>query len=79
MPTTIKLTQYKRQIAIETPLGKEVLLLNRFALRERLSEPFEIEAELSSLKNRSIKCQGTGTLADVLNLTKNKRLNYVIP
>lgn len=45
MAQVSKPTQPRRHIAITTPLGEAVLLLKRFAPRERLSAPFEIEAE----------------------------------
>jgi type VI secretion system secreted protein VgrG len=41
-------TQQNRQIAISTALGGDTLVLNRFTIRERLSVPFEIEAELAA-------------------------------
>lgn len=41
-------TQSSRLMAIGTPLGPDALLLTRFSVRERLSGPFEIEAELAA-------------------------------
>ena len=49
MSSTPKPSQRRRHIGIATPLGHDVLLLNRFTLRERLSAPFEIEVDLSSV------------------------------
>lgn len=41
-------TQDHRNIAIETPLGKDVLLLQRLRLTERLNQPFLLDVELLS-------------------------------
>src|SRR5437899_2806408 len=41
-------TQSHRRLAITTGLGADALLLTRFSLRERISAPFEIEAELAA-------------------------------
>ena len=45
----MKLEQNHRQMGIETGAGTDVLVLNRLVVRERLSEPFEVEAELSAV------------------------------
>jgi len=45
MPTY---TQDNRFIAISTPLGKDVLLLKGFVMKDELSRPFHIEADLRS-------------------------------
>jgi type VI secretion system secreted protein VgrG len=41
-------TQSHRLLAITTGLGADALLLTRFTLREKISAPFEIEAELAA-------------------------------
>jgi len=41
-------TQSKRPIAIETPLGPDVLLLKAFTFKDAVNEPFELELELQS-------------------------------
>lgn len=41
-------TQDNRHIAIQSPLGKDVLLLRAFTLKEELSRPFECDADLRS-------------------------------
>ncbi len=41
-----KSTQENRQLKIETPLGKDVLLLNRFETKEKISSLFSYQAEL---------------------------------
>lgn len=41
-------TQDNRNIAIETPLGKDALLLQHLRLREHLNRPFSLELELLS-------------------------------
>jgi type VI secretion system secreted protein VgrG len=46
-------TQERRMIAINTPLGKDALLLRSFSGRERISQLFHISAELLS-ENHSI-------------------------
>ena len=43
-------TQDKRPIAVETPLGKDVLLLTAFSGQEELSRPFHYQLELLSEK-----------------------------
>ncbi|HLO42552.1 MAG TPA: type VI secretion system tip protein VgrG [Phycisphaerales bacterium] len=45
-----KITQDNRFIAIDTVLGKDVLLLVRFTCREALSRLYEIDAEVTSEK-----------------------------
>ena len=45
------LTQDNRQIAIETPLGKDVLLLQSATVTEQLGRLFQIEVELLSEKH----------------------------
>jgi type VI secretion system secreted protein VgrG len=42
------LSQQSRAIGITTPLGADVLGLRAFALQDKLSRPFQIEADLSS-------------------------------
>jgi len=42
------ISQINRAVEIRTPLGKDVLGLRSFVLKEQLSRPFVIEAELSS-------------------------------
>src|SRR6266436_3717043 len=42
------LTQAHRFTAIETPLGKDVLVLKRFSFKEQLGRLFEMELELIS-------------------------------
>jgi len=41
-------TQDNRNIAVETPLGKDVLLLQGFRLKEGLSRPFELTLDMQS-------------------------------
>ena len=45
----MKPTQSRRPLAIRTALGPDALLLTRFSFRERLSSPFEIEADLAAV------------------------------
>lgn len=45
-----KWTQDKRPIAINTPLGKDVLLLKGFSMSEELGRPFVIQLDLRSEK-----------------------------
>lgn len=45
----MKPTQSRRPIAIQTGLGADALLLTRFNLREQISRPFEIEADLAAI------------------------------
>lgn len=40
--------QINRQVGLKTALGPDKLVLNRVSIRERISTPFEIEAQLSS-------------------------------
>ena len=51
MPT---LSQKARIASITTPLGAEVLVLNRVIISEQLSQPFRIEADLLS-EQKAIK------------------------
>jgi len=43
-------TQKNRDLAIETPLGEDVLLLKTFSGTEQLGRPFELQCELYSVK-----------------------------
>lgn len=45
---TQKATQKNRPAAVQTALGDDALLLRSFTIRERLSEPFQIELDLLS-------------------------------
>lgn len=45
----MSLSQTNRSIAIQTPLGDDVLGLRSIVVKEQLSRPFEIEAQFSSL------------------------------
>src|SRR5690349_14572226 len=44
-------TQAQRRIAIETPLGADVLLVRRCVVREQINRPFQIDVDLTSKKN----------------------------
>src|SRR5687767_5128654 len=44
-------TQANRRIAINTPLGPDVLLVRRCVVREQISRLFQIELELTSTRN----------------------------
>jgi type VI secretion system secreted protein VgrG len=48
------LSQHARIAILNTPLGKDVLVLNRVVISEQLSQPFRIEADLLS-ENGEIK------------------------
>ncbi len=50
-------TQDKRFAKIETPLGKDVLLLRGFTMRDQLSEPFRLELDLQS-ENGNVSFDG---------------------
>jgi type VI secretion system secreted protein VgrG len=47
-----KITQKHRQIAVDTPLGEDVLLLSKMTGTERLGQPFTYELELASQEVR---------------------------
>jgi type VI secretion system secreted protein VgrG len=47
-------TQQNRQVAIETPLGEDVLLLAGMWGREELGRPFEFQLDLTS-ENQQVK------------------------
>jgi uncharacterized protein involved in type VI secretion and phage assembly len=44
-------TQANRRLAIETPLGDDVLLVRRCVVREQINRPFQIDVNLASKKN----------------------------
>lgn len=44
-------TQAHRRIAIETPLGADVLLVRRCVVREQINRPFQIDVDLKSKEN----------------------------
>lgn len=47
----MSITQDKRLLQFASPLGKDYLMINRFAAKEAISELFEIEAELVHLED----------------------------
>src|ERR1035441_2040147 len=65
-------TQSKRPLAISTALGPDVFLLTRFSLREQISAPFVIEAELASVDGNADFNQVVGHKATIrLDLGQN--------
>jgi len=57
-------TQTDRLITIESPLGTDVLLLERFDMREALSEPFEAELALLSPRDDIAAAEIVGKTVD---------------
>jgi type VI secretion system secreted protein VgrG len=67
------ITQKNREIAIETPLGEDVLLLTNMSGIEQLSRPFEFQLELASEKPQIKSSDIVGQNVTIrLNLPENK-------
>jgi type VI secretion system secreted protein VgrG len=67
------ITQKNREIAVETPLGEDVLLLTSMSGTEQLSRPFEFQLELASEKPQIKSSDIIGQNVTMrLNLPNNK-------